>query len=65
MFYLSPKPYLTLKPNAITLLQVEADMAALTGEGINSFKFFMAYKGAFQVKNGKKDRKVEKIRKMN
>lgn len=25
--------------------QVAADMAALVGKGINSFKFFMAYKG--------------------
>lgn len=29
--------------------QVAADMGALAAEGINSFKFFMAYKGVFQV----------------
>jgi dihydroorotase-like cyclic amidohydrolase len=29
--------------------QVAADMAVLVKEGINSFKFFMAYKGALQV----------------
>ena len=30
-------------------LQVAKDMATLVKEGINSFKFFMAYKGALQV----------------
>jgi hypothetical protein len=30
-------------------LQVERDMEALANVGINSFKFFMAYKGVFQV----------------
>jgi len=29
--------------------QVAADMGALAADGINSFKFFMAYKGVFQV----------------
>lgn len=30
--------------------KVAADMAALTQRGVNSFKFFMAYKGAaFQM----------------
>ena len=28
---------------------MSADMGALAAEGVNSFKFFMAYKGAFQV----------------
>lgn len=30
-------------------LQIIRDMAALVKRGINSFKFFMAYKGALQV----------------
>ena len=30
-------------------LQVERDMEALASVGINSFKFFMAYKDVFQV----------------
>ncbi len=29
--------------------QVAKDMETLVAAGINSFKFFMAYKGAFQV----------------
>ena len=29
--------------------QVAEDMEMLTAAGINSFKFFMAYKGVFQV----------------
>lgn len=36
---------LSLGPRA----QVAADMATLAGLGINSFKFFMAYKGALMV----------------
>ena len=32
-------------------LQVERDMEALSCVGINSFKFFMAYKGVFQVQH--------------
>ena len=30
-------------------LQVSSDMEKLTKEGINSFKFFLAYKGAMAV----------------
>ena len=30
-------------------MQVSADMGTLAAAGINSFKFFMAYKGIFQV----------------
>ena len=30
-------------------MQVSADMADLVAEGINSFKFFMAYKGELMV----------------
>lgn len=29
--------------------QVASDMAVMVEEGINSFKFFLAYKGALQV----------------
>lgn len=32
-----------------TLPQVAADMKALTAQGVNSFKFFLAYKGALMV----------------
>lgn len=31
------------------LLQAAEDMAKLAFQGINSFKFFMAYKGSLQV----------------
>ena len=34
----------------VPLLQVERNMEVLAHVGINSFKFFMAYKGVFQVR---------------
>ena len=33
----------------MNLLQVAADMGELAAAGVNSFKFFLAYKGAFAV----------------
>lgn len=38
-----------MRPSASAAAQVSEDMEALTKEGINSFKFFLAYKGQLAV----------------
>ncbi len=44
------KPFLSPpKPSLPLPLRVSQDMGALAASGINSFKFFMAYKGALMV----------------